>query len=447
MIDRNTKVVGVTADLNLTQFMAILDSNKSPVMIYGPAIYNLIIQAKISPAFALAQFREEDSMGTTGLSVKSFNPGNVRTSLTGLGTALPTAKGQFIYFRNWLDGWKEYVTHLTASNSVYAQEGRTTIEEIITRWAPPSENNTEQYISNVISFMSEWLSSSKEVTSMQDPTSKIDIVHPNKGREGANPEVIVLHVQEGTNYLPGFFKSSGDDSTMWCMQDGTLIRMEQDSDSAWTNGFMSEPLDHSNPHIQSLVNRGVTNSNNYSLTIEHQGFASGQFTSAAIEATAKMCAYWMSKYGWTDVDTRIVGHAAIGQHKGCPGPNFPWSKLRARVKELLAGGSTILTTDNHTPLPAPVPAVAQFPTGKGMANGFLGFYNHLKDLGLELLTFGYPVTEEFICPVDGKQRTVQLGQRACLIWESENAAPWDVHFTTVDQSIQIKAYAAANKLL
>jgi hypothetical protein len=156
MIDRNTKVVGVAADLNLTQFMAILDSNKSPVMIYGPAIYNLIIQAKISPAFALAQFREEDSMGTTGISVKSFNPGNVRTSLTGLGTALPTAKGQFIYFRNWLDGWKEYVTHLTASNSVYAQEGRTTIEQIITRWAPPSENNTEQYISNVISFMSEW---------------------------------------------------------------------------------------------------------------------------------------------------------------------------------------------------------------------------------------------------------------------------------------------------
>jgi hypothetical protein len=447
MIDRNTQVVGVSPRITAEHFAEILLDAKSPAAEDAFSMYDAVEANGIDPAFFLAIFKEESNFATDPTSMvvihKTNNPGNCRSSSIGILPVKSTERGLFVIYPDWPTGADDATHRLTDSRFPYVQAKAKTIAQIIPIWAPAKDsNNPERYISNVVSFMNEWVGGS----SMIDPTNKIDIVHANKGRGGASPEIIVIHVQEGNNDLPSFFRSSGDDSTIWCKQDGTLVRMEQDTDSAWTNGFMAEPIDHTNPHIQSLYNRGVRNSNNYALTIEHQGFAAGVFTSAAIESTAKMCAYWMLKYGWTDVDTRIVGHAAIGEHKNCPGPNFPWAKLRARVKDLI-GGATVLTTDNHTPLPKPD---ANQINGHVLGGGFRAFYDKLAAVSpnFQLLVLGLPVSDEFDCAVngDGKNYTVQLFERAGIIYEAANVSPWDVHLLTTSQLETALAAAKAKSL-
>jgi hypothetical protein len=149
-------------------------------------------------------------------------------------------------------------------------------------------------------------------------------------------------VQEGTNDLyPEFLNRPAGreaDCTIWSKQDGTLDRLLYDSDTPWTNGDVSEP-DMNSPIIAGLVRAGVDNTNAYSYTIEHQGFASIGFTDAQIEGTSKMVAYWCSLNGWVPSRDRVVGHYQVGNHKNCPGPKFPFDKVISRAKEILANGS------------------------------------------------------------------------------------------------------------
>lgn len=441
MITANTVVTGrPIPDLTLEQFTAILEAVSSPALIDAEKSYQAIVNLGVSPAFCLAIFLQESGMGTVGLAVPNKNPGNTRSSTTGIGIMVTTTKGVFIKYPYWWEGWRDLAWRLVKPDYVYAQEGRKTIAQIIERWAPNSDgNDSARYIANVISAMNKWVGSS-EVT-MKDPTTNVRLIpgHAGRGRSGAKPELCTIHVQEGTNDLPAYFAQSGDDSTMWCMQDGTLVRMLNDTDTPYTNGDVIAP-DMSNPVIARLVNSGVTNTNRFAYTIENQGFASIGFTVAQIESNAQMCAYWFSLNGWDDVDNRIVGHFQVGPHKGCPGPKYPWAKLRARVKELLGG--THLNTDNQGQ-----PAATTFPGGKMMAGGFGAFYDKLKTAGLELLTYGYPVTNEFDCLLGGKIRTVQLGERAAFIYEQETPAPWDVHFATTGDLLTIVTMAKSKGLI
>lgn len=447
MITKDTQVIGVSPRINAIKFGEVLLAAGSPAFGEAYEMFNAIAVEGVDPAFLLACFKKESQYATDPASIvvryHNFNMGNCRSSRIGITeTVTDPKRGTYVKYPDWATGAKDAAYRLIDKSYDYAKAGATTIEQIIKIWAPKEDGNDPAgYANTVVTLMNGWIGDS---AAMQDPVNKLDIVHPNKGRGGASPEIIVLHVQEGTNDLPSFFRSSGDDSTIWCKQDGTLVRMEQDTDSAWTNGYMTEPIDHANPHIQSLVNRGVTNSNNYSLTVEHQGYAANQFTDAAIEATAKMCAYWMSKYGWTDVDTRIVGHYQIGEHKNCPGPNFPWAKLKARVKDLI-GGATTLTTDNHTPLPKPADNRVN---GFVVGGGFGEFYKKLAGVSpnFELLVLGLPLTEEFDADLngDGNLNTVQLFERSALVYESAAASPWDVHAATIRQLAAI-VDAARNK--
>jgi hypothetical protein len=185
---------------------------------------------------------------------------------------------------------------------------------------------------------------------MKDPTNQVNLIpgHAGRGRGGVRPKLICLHVQEGTNDLYQEFlnRPAGNqaDCTIWSKQDGTLVRLLNDSDTPWTNGDVVDP-DMSNSIIAGMVLAGVGNTNAYSYTIEHQGFASKGFSDAQVESTAKMCAYWCSINGWQPSRDRIVGHYQVGAHKNCPGPLFPFDKVVARAKELLGGGNVTPTYD------------------------------------------------------------------------------------------------------
>jgi hypothetical protein len=247
--------------------------------------------------------------------------------------------------------------------------------------------------------------------------------HAGRGRGGAEPALITLHVQEGENYLPGptgYFMQSGDDCTIYSMEDGRLVRGIYDSDSAYTNGTVIGP-DMSNPIIASLVRANVSNTNRYSLTIEHQGFARNKFTDAQYESTARMVAYWCQKYGWECNRTRVVGHYQVGEHKGCPGPNFDFNRVIKIAQEIMAA--------NTTPIPTEDPNAHEFKeTNYWVVNTLpdgtpVNFYSFWRNNG-GINSFGLPTSSVIIDPDTG--RPGQWFESGYLEYFQENVEPFKV---------------------
>lgn len=81
---------------------------------------------------------------------KYNNVGNIRPStrkFSGeLGTVNFPTSGNFRIFKSYYYGARAYCNLL---QDVYLSQGRDTIREIITKYAPPSENDTERYIRDV----------------------------------------------------------------------------------------------------------------------------------------------------------------------------------------------------------------------------------------------------------------------------------------------------------
>jgi hypothetical protein len=352
MITANTQVTAFEPRVTLAQFASILETAGSPAAPEAAKAYSAVVTLGVSPAFILAIFQHESNYGREGFAAVNKSPGNTRSSMTGIGILTQTTKGPFIRYPNWAEGFRDLAWRLVKPDYVYVQEGRRTIEQIITRFAPASDgNNPTGYIATVIGLMNKWIGEGRQV---KDPTTRIRLIpgHAGRGRTGVKPQLIVMHVQEGTNDLyPEFLNRPAGreaDCTIWSKQDGTLDRLLYDSDTPWTNGDVSDP-DMNSPIIAGLVRAGVGNTNAYSYTIEHQGFASVGFTDAQIEGTSKMVAYWCSLNGWVPSRDRVVGHYQVGSHKNCPGPKFPFDRVIARAKEILANGGGEVAPD-YTPI-------------------------------------------------------------------------------------------------
>jgi hypothetical protein len=78
---------------------------------------------------------------------RNCNPGNIRKTTTmWIGLADNQRDSVFYTFRSMAYGYRAMFRILKNYNILY---GLSTIQEIITRWAPPSENDTQAYIKNV----------------------------------------------------------------------------------------------------------------------------------------------------------------------------------------------------------------------------------------------------------------------------------------------------------
>lgn len=127
----------------------VLAANNSPAVGNGQAIYNDGVKYGIDPAFALAFFMHESSFGTAGIAQLTLSPGNLR--------CIPNADcvGGYAAFPSWsagFDAWYQLI------RSLYVDTwGLTTIDQIIPRYAPLTDNNNDTaYIDAIENAIDAW---------------------------------------------------------------------------------------------------------------------------------------------------------------------------------------------------------------------------------------------------------------------------------------------------
>lgn len=116
--------------------------------------------------------------------IRNNNPGNIRIGAAWQGSIKPNTDGSFVQFETPQYGIRAMAKVLNTYNK---RHGLKTIRDIIKRWAPSNENNTEAYVSAVSSFTS------------HAPDEEYDIYDPVKLR---SLMVAITRVENGRNPYP-----------------------------------------------------------------------------------------------------------------------------------------------------------------------------------------------------------------------------------------------------
>jgi hypothetical protein len=178
--------------------------------------------------------------------------------------------------------------------------------------------------------------------------------YPNAARFVASPNYssrtagaasirrVVLHTTEGSySGAVGWFQNDSSDVSAHFVirkSDGEITQMVRLDKKAWH----------------------ACNNNNDTIGIEHEGAASSAatWTPAMLDASARLTAWLVNRYGIPVDRDHIVGHGEI-QPASCsyrydPGSHFPWDWYMQRVHELAVGSSPI-PEDPADPPPADLP--------------------------------------------------------------------------------------------
>ena len=127
----------------------VLASYHSPAAGKGQALYDMGLKYGIDPAFALAFFMHESTFGTLGEARSSLSLGNLR--------CIPNFKCQdgYAWFNTWEDGFEAW--YKLIRNLYVAQWGLVTVDQIIPKYAPNSDNNNEAgYIAALKHYLDTW---------------------------------------------------------------------------------------------------------------------------------------------------------------------------------------------------------------------------------------------------------------------------------------------------
>lgn len=412
---RDTLVVGTLPRVTPERFREVLEANRSPAAPEAEACYWAVARLAVDPLFALAVFRHESSYGRSGISLvyQTKNPGNTRSSRTGVGEVISTERGPFVRYPSWEEGFRDLAFRLVDQEFVYAQRGLRTVAEVIPTWAPASDGNApEAYIQSVVRTMADF---QQDTIGVPFRVALIPKGNPNRPGYPMRPQWVTVH--ETGNPRPkadaeahrAFTHAGGGAENVsfhFVVDDHEVVQLLPLTENGWHAGDgPNGPGNRTSIAIETCVNQD------------------GDWERTKANLT-KLLAALCRSYGWgTD---RIVQHHRWSG-KDCPSrlrAEGSWDRVLAEVGRLLGA--------------APGPARTFPETGKSIQFGFRAFWERLEREGLALLVLGYPVTDELPgIPLDGKPRTVQVFERGVLVWEPEHPAPWDVHLATIEQVVQV----------
>ncbi len=138
-----------------------------------------------------------------------------------------------------------------------------------------------------------------------------------KGRNGILPDVIVIHIAEGSasSVDNTFLNTSSDPKSAHFLicQDGTIKQYVATGDTAFGNGIVDNP-------ISSIVlSRPGINPNQYTISIEHEGLSTSDINNLQYNSTVKLVKFLSQKWNIPLDRTHIIGHREIRSSKTCPG--------------------------------------------------------------------------------------------------------------------------------
>ena len=135
--------------LTAQQIDTILSSADSPAQGMGATFYQDSLTYHIDDSAALAFFHHESSYGTAGIATQTLNMGNI------ICTPGYSCIGRFRAYPSWQAGIDDW--YRLMSGPAYAGGGLTTLDQIIPKYAPASDGNSEaSYISAVQSDINAW---------------------------------------------------------------------------------------------------------------------------------------------------------------------------------------------------------------------------------------------------------------------------------------------------
>ncbi|GCE06153.1 hypothetical protein [Dictyobacter aurantiacus] len=146
--------------VSVVQINAILSFYSSPAQGKGQVLYNLGVKYGIDPAFPLAFFLNESTMGTQGEATATLALSNERCIPDRL--CIDQDRGGYAKMNSWEDGFEHWYQLMVGP--VYKGCGLTTIETIIPKYAPAGDNNNPgHYIYVVESAVKIWRSGKVQV--------------------------------------------------------------------------------------------------------------------------------------------------------------------------------------------------------------------------------------------------------------------------------------------
>jgi hypothetical protein len=124
----------------------VLSTAHSPAAGTGQDFYQLSLHYGIDDAWPLAFFHHESDYGTTGEARVTYSIGNSRCIATR--PCIDQNRGGYAQMWNWTDGIVQWYTLLR--NLYINTWGRSTVEQIIPKYAPNSDGNDEQGYINAL---------------------------------------------------------------------------------------------------------------------------------------------------------------------------------------------------------------------------------------------------------------------------------------------------------
>ncbi|WP_438447403.1 N-acetylmuramoyl-L-alanine amidase [Gorillibacterium sp. sgz5001074] len=164
--------------------------------------------------------------------------------------------------------------------------------------------------------------------------------HTNKeSRYGVVPICIVDHISTSTMYsMDSWFtdpKNDGSSAHFGVGKDGMIHQYVKIEDNAWAQGLPVAKIPLSPAPIVRDMN---CNPNLYCVSIEHEG-TDGELTEEQFKATV-----WLHRYIMQYINDKwnpgmdlgsynVLGHYQVDpwRRPNCPGPKFPWDRLRAEL--------------------------------------------------------------------------------------------------------------------
>ena len=136
-----------------------------------------------------------------------------------------------------------------------------------------------------------------------------------KGRESFRPEIIVIHIGEGSaKQIYQTFQTQEKSSHYLICKNREVWQFVKEEDTAWANG------NKVNPTAKHILERPEINPNVYSLSIENEGFTGDTIYESQYIDNADLVLELCEKWKIPLDENHVIAHNKIRADKRCPLP-------------------------------------------------------------------------------------------------------------------------------